>query len=85
MELLSFLLLSFLHDAQGDQNYEQEQDHPSYIQPFLITNHQNRIPIKTKNRVKNANFFSTKFLILLRENLIRLESSLEGLSGNMCA
>ena len=24
----------------------EEQDHPSHIQPFLIANHQNRIPIK---------------------------------------
>ena len=60
MELLSFLLLSFLHDAQGDQNYEQKQDHPSHIKPFLITNHQNRIPIKTKNRVKKSEFFFNK-------------------------
>ena len=44
MELLSFLLLSFLHDAQGDQNYEKSKT-IHLIQPFLIANHQNRIPI----------------------------------------
>lgn len=64
MELLSFLLLSFLHDAQGDQNYEKSKT-IHLIQPFLIANHQNRIPIsRCTQHGKSSEIF--KALIFLQ-------------------